>query len=168
MAATPENPLDRCAEKFRQTARVAWHQSGCAGQGIGRHHRRVRHRENPSRSNALWVCYRLIKARSWSTGKRWWVLRGGKLQAAQSKFGMLFQGGALFDSLPVWENICFGLLQEKRIVREQGPDIAADKLRMVGLRPDVRFEIPGRIVGRHAKARRPGAGHRQPAGHYFL
>ena len=74
-------------------------------------------------------------------------LRGNKLQKMQSKFGMLFQGGALFDSLPVWENICFGLLQEKRIVREQGPDIAADKLRMVGLRPDVGLKFPAELSG---------------------
>ena len=33
------------------------------------------------------------------------------------RFGMLFQGGALFDSLPVWENVAFGLIQGRNMVR---------------------------------------------------
>src|SRR5690349_4314103 len=64
-------------------------------------------------------------------------MSGSERQNVRSKFGMLFQGGALFDSLPVWENICFGLLQTQKIEREQAPDIAIQKLRMVGLGPDV-------------------------------
>jgi phospholipid/cholesterol/gamma-HCH transport system ATP-binding protein len=74
-------------------------------------------------------------------------LRGAALQEIQGKFGMLFQGGALFDSLPVWENICFGLLQMKRIEREQGVDIAREKLRMVGLGPDVALKFPAELSG---------------------
>ena len=34
-----------------------------------------------------------------------------------SRFGVLFQGGALFDSLTIWENISFGLLQEKNLIK---------------------------------------------------
>jgi phospholipid/cholesterol/gamma-HCH transport system ATP-binding protein len=74
-------------------------------------------------------------------------LRGAALQEAQGKFGMLFQGGALFDSLPVWENICFGLMQTKKIEREQGVDIATQKLRMVGLGPDVALKFPAELSG---------------------
>jgi phospholipid/cholesterol/gamma-HCH transport system ATP-binding protein len=68
-------------------------------------------------------------------------------QDIQKKFGMLFQGGALFDSLPVWENICFGLLQTKRIERDQARDIAVDKLRMVGLGADVATKLPAELSG---------------------
>lgn len=68
-------------------------------------------------------------------------------QEMQKKFGMLFQGGALFDSLPVWENICFGLLQTGRIERGQAMDIAIDKLRMVGLGPDVATKLPAELSG---------------------
>jgi phospholipid/cholesterol/gamma-HCH transport system ATP-binding protein len=68
-------------------------------------------------------------------------------QDMQKKFGMLFQGGALFDSLPVWENICFGLLQTGKIVREQAMDIAVDKLRMVGLGPEVATKLPAELSG---------------------
>jgi len=68
-------------------------------------------------------------------------------EKTRTKFGMLFQGGALFDSLPVWENICFGLLQTKQITREQGPDIAIEKLRMVGLKADVATKFPAELSG---------------------
>src|SRR5271154_7032422 len=39
----------------------------------------------------------------------------------RSRIGMLFQNGALFDSLPVWENIVFGLLAQQRLRRTDGP-----------------------------------------------
>jgi phospholipid/cholesterol/gamma-HCH transport system ATP-binding protein len=39
--------------------------------------------------------------------------------ALMDRIGMLFQNGALFDSLPVWENVCFKLLAQKRITRAQ-------------------------------------------------
>jgi phospholipid/cholesterol/gamma-HCH transport system ATP-binding protein len=53
----------------------------------------------------------------------------------------------LFDSLPVWENVCFGLLQTKKIAREQAPDIAVEKLRMVGLGADVATKLPAELSG---------------------
>jgi len=53
--------------------------------------------------------------------------------ALMGKFGMLFQGGALFDSMPVWENIAFGLIQGKKMNRDQAREIACEKLRQVGL-----------------------------------
>ena len=42
--------------------------------------------------------------------------------------GMLFQGGALFDSLPVWENVAFGLLSRKQCGREEAREIAVKNL----------------------------------------
>src|SRR5215469_12293091 len=42
-------------------------------------------------------------------------------EAARERIGMLFQNGALFDSLPVWENVVFGLLAQRRLNRADGP-----------------------------------------------
>lgn len=64
-----------------------------------------------------------------------------------AKFGMLFQGGALFDSLPVWENITFALLQNKRIERAAAKKLAADKLQSVGLKPEVATLWPAELSG---------------------
>lgn len=64
-----------------------------------------------------------------------------------SKFGMLFQGSALFDSLPVWENIAFGLLQNKKISRPEAKDLAIKKLASVGLKPDVADLFPSELSG---------------------
>ncbi len=49
------------------------------------------------------------------------------------KFGMLFQGAALFDSLPVWENVAFRLLQIERLGRGEARAKAIETLGMVGL-----------------------------------
>ena len=65
----------------------------------------------------------------------------------RSKIGMLFQGGALFDSLPVWHNICFELLQTGRLSRKEAPDIAADKISAVGLSPDTIYKYPAELSG---------------------
>ncbi|MDB5478005.1 MAG: ATP-binding cassette protein, partial [Alphaproteobacteria bacterium] len=68
-------------------------------------------------------------------------------RAVQNKFGMLFQGGALFDSLPVWRNVCFGLIQTGKIEIDQGVDTAIEKLRMVGLGSDVAMKFPAELSG---------------------
>ncbi|MEK9671011.1 MAG: ATP-binding cassette domain-containing protein [Rhodospirillaceae bacterium] len=51
--------------------------------------------------------------------------------------GMLFQSGALFDSVPVWENVAFGLLSRKQCGRDEAREIATRKLAMVGLKPAI-------------------------------
>ena len=53
------------------------------------------------------------------------------------QIGMLFQNAALFDSLPVWENVAFGLLAEKRCSRREAWQIAIDKMGLVGLKPEI-------------------------------
>lgn len=68
-------------------------------------------------------------------------------QEIMRKFGMLFQGGALFDSLPVWENITFALLQNKQISRAQAKELAVEKLKSVGLAPDVATLSPSELSG---------------------
>jgi phospholipid/cholesterol/gamma-HCH transport system ATP-binding protein len=63
------------------------------------------------------------------------------------KFGMLFQGAALFDSLPVWENVAFGLIQGRGMARAKARDIAIQKLAKVGLTEDVAFLSPSELSG---------------------
>ena len=56
--------------------------------------------------------------------------RGAKRDALLERFGMLFQGGALFDSMPVWRNVAFRLLQgKKKLPTDQAREIAVEKLR---------------------------------------
>ncbi|MEQ8813384.1 MAG: ATP-binding cassette domain-containing protein [Thalassobaculum sp.] len=68
-------------------------------------------------------------------------------EAYMRKFGMLFQGGALFDSLPVWENVAFGLIQAQRMDRPQAREIALQKLAQVGLGGDVATLSPSELSG---------------------
>ena len=63
------------------------------------------------------------------------------------KFGMLFQGGALFDSLRVWENVAFGLVQGRRMDRQQAKEIALAKLAAVGLDAEVGEMRPAELSG---------------------
>jgi phospholipid/cholesterol/gamma-HCH transport system ATP-binding protein len=63
------------------------------------------------------------------------------------KFGMLFQGAALFDSLSVWENVAFGPLAMKAIKRSEAKDIAIQKLALVGLGPEVADLGPAELSG---------------------
>ncbi len=63
------------------------------------------------------------------------------------KFGMLFQGAALFDSLPVWENVAFGLIQGEGHDRQHAKSIATQKLGAVGLSPDVGALYPAELSG---------------------
>ncbi len=63
------------------------------------------------------------------------------------KFGMLFQGAALFDSLPVWENVAFGLIQGSRMPRKQAREKAIEKLLAVGLKEEVADLSPSELSG---------------------
>ncbi len=63
------------------------------------------------------------------------------------KFGMLFQGGALFDSMKVWENIAFGLIQGKKMHRDEAHDIAIEKLKQVGLLAQTGNLYPAELSG---------------------
>ena len=65
-----------------------------------------------------------------------------------ARFGMLFQGGALFDSLHVWENVAFRLLRGSlKRPKAEAREIAIDKLRRVGLTPDVADLYPAELSG---------------------
>ena len=74
-------------------------------------------------------------------------LGGRKRDAYLRQFGMLFQGGALFDSLPVWENVAFGLIQGRGVSRAKAHDIALEKLAKVGLGEEVAQLSPAELSG---------------------
>jgi len=63
------------------------------------------------------------------------------------QFGMLFQGAALFDSLTVWENVAFGLIQGRGMARRKARDIAVEKLAKVGLGAEVAMLSPSELSG---------------------
>ena len=65
-----------------------------------------------------------------------------------ARFGMLFQGGALFDRLSVWQNVAFRLLRgAQKLPKAQAREIAIEKLRRVGLKPDVADLYPAELSG---------------------
>ncbi len=74
-------------------------------------------------------------------------LSGRDRAALLDRIGMLFQNGALFDSLPVWENVCFKLLAQKRITRRGARDAAAEALAQVGLAASVGELSPAELSG---------------------
>ena len=65
----------------------------------------------------------------------------------RGKFGMLFQGAALFDSIPVWHNVTFGLLATKSLARAHARDKAVETLSKVGLAADVADKYPAELSG---------------------
>jgi phospholipid/cholesterol/gamma-HCH transport system ATP-binding protein len=74
-------------------------------------------------------------------------LSQGERENLMQKFGMLFQGAALFDSLSVWENVAFGLIQGRNLDRKKAREIAIEKLGAVGLTPDVGDLRPAELSG---------------------
>ncbi|NSX54363.1 ABC transporter ATP-binding protein [Parasulfitobacter algicola] len=65
-----------------------------------------------------------------------------------ARFGMLFQGAALFDSLPVWQNVAFRLLRGSlKRPKAEAREIAIEKLRRVGLKADVADRLPAELSG---------------------
>jgi len=63
------------------------------------------------------------------------------------RFGMLFQGAALFDSLPVWHNVAFALIQAHRIGRHEARRTAIETLASVGLDESVADLFPAELSG---------------------
>jgi len=74
-------------------------------------------------------------------------MTGAQRERILRKFGMLFQGSALFDSLKVWENVAFGLIQGRGVERHKARDIAMEKLAQVGLGADVGELRPAELSG---------------------
>ncbi|MFZ8945259.1 MAG: ABC transporter ATP-binding protein [Paracoccaceae bacterium] len=65
-----------------------------------------------------------------------------------ARFGMLFQGCALFDSLTIWQNVAFRLLRGRlKKPQDEARAIAIEKLRRVGLKADVADKFPAELSG---------------------
>ncbi len=71
---------------------------------------------------------------------------GDQLTAIRRRFGMLFQNAALFDSMPVWQNVGFPLLQHTDMSRDEVMAVAEERLRWVGL-TDVLHLMPSELSG---------------------
>ncbi|OHT19495.1 ABC transporter ATP-binding protein [Edaphosphingomonas haloaromaticamans] len=69
------------------------------------------------------------------------------LARVRAKFGMLFQGSALFDSLPVWRNVTFALTQGRARDTARMRAIAQENLERVGLGPEVLNLRPSELSG---------------------
>ena len=75
-------------------------------------------------------------------------VESGDRDAFLARFGMLFQGAALFDSFTVWQNVAFRLLRGSlKRPKAEAREIAIEKLRRVGLTPDVADQFPGELSG---------------------
>jgi phospholipid/cholesterol/gamma-HCH transport system ATP-binding protein len=74
-------------------------------------------------------------------------LRHTARERLMQKFGMLFQGSALFDSLSVWENVAFGLIQGRGMDRQAAREVALAKLAAVGLGSEVSLLRPAELSG---------------------
>jgi phospholipid/cholesterol/gamma-HCH transport system ATP-binding protein len=69
------------------------------------------------------------------------------IEEMHSKMGMLFQGGALFDSLTVWENVAFDLIQNRGYKKKEARIVAIKVLRQVGLGSDIADLYPSELSG---------------------
>ena len=63
------------------------------------------------------------------------------------RFGMTFQFGALFDSLPIWENITFRLRQKVKMTKQEARQIAIDIVGQLGLGAHVVDQYPAELSG---------------------
>ena len=75
-------------------------------------------------------------------------VKNAERDAFLARFGMLFQGGALFDSLTIWQNVAFRLLRGRlEKPQDEARAIAIEKLRRVGLKADVADKFPAELSG---------------------
>ncbi len=74
-------------------------------------------------------------------------LTGARRDRVSAKFGMLFQGAALFDGMAVWQNVAFGLIAGHGMPKSAAKEVALDKLALVGLGPSVAEMSPADLSG---------------------
>jgi phospholipid/cholesterol/gamma-HCH transport system ATP-binding protein len=75
-------------------------------------------------------------------------VKGGDRETFLARFGMLFQGGALFDSLRVWENVAFRLMRGAHpLPKDRARAVALEKLARVGLGAAVADLYPAELSG---------------------
>ncbi|NBR40393.1 MAG: ATP-binding cassette domain-containing protein [Alphaproteobacteria bacterium] len=77
------------------------------------------------------------------------ILGGGRaaMEDLRRRFGMTFQFGALFDSLPIWENVTFRLRQQRKLNKAAARDIAVATVTDLGLAPHVIDQYPAELSG---------------------
>ena len=80
-------------------------------------------------------------------GKETTNLNSQERDKLMEKFGFLFQGGALFDSLSIWENVAFRLLYQKKMPKKEAREIAIQKLKAVGLSEKTADLFPSELSG---------------------
>jgi len=69
------------------------------------------------------------------------------LEDLRQRFGMTFQFGALFDSLPIWENVTFRLRHQRKLGKAAARDIAAQTITQLGLAASVIDQYPAELSG---------------------
>ena len=80
-------------------------------------------------------------------GKEVGELSQRELDELRKNIGYVFQEGALFDSMKVWENVGFYYLEHTDMPRDQIREIALEKLRLVDLDEDVLDLMPSELSG---------------------
>ncbi|MDH4229726.1 MAG: ABC transporter ATP-binding protein [Nitrospirota bacterium] len=75
------------------------------------------------------------------------ALGAADLVRVRRRFGMVFQGAALFDSMPVWQNVGFALLQHTGMPPDEVMEVARERLEWVGLSADVLPRMPAELSG---------------------
>ena len=132
---------------LRPQARPARARSRRPGRPLAGRHRRLGHRQVGADQVHPRASSRPTRARSRSTARRWSAPTARPLTRVRAKFGMLFQGAALFDSLPVWENVAFGLLAARHGPRARRRRSAIANLGSVGLGPEAADLFPAELSG---------------------
>ncbi len=69
------------------------------------------------------------------------------MEGLRRSFGMTFQFGALFDSLPIWENVTFRLRKQQKMSRNDARDLAVETITQLGLSPQVIDQYPAELSG---------------------
>jgi phospholipid/cholesterol/gamma-HCH transport system ATP-binding protein len=80
-------------------------------------------------------------------GRELTQLNDRELTKQRLRFGFLFQGAALFDSLSVYDNVAFGLREQRRLNEVQIRDVVRQRLQEVGLPPNVEPRKPAELSG---------------------
>ena len=73
-------------------------------------------------------------------------LKEKDLYRVRKRFGMLFQEGALFDSMNVGQNVAFPILEHRRLPFAEVKKLVSEKLELVGL-PDIEDKMPAELSG---------------------
>src|SRR5437588_9448735 len=82
----------------------------------------------------------------WIDGKNIPTLPERQLYKVRRKFGVLFQDGALFGSMSIYDNTAFPLREHTKKGEKEIKDIVMEKLEMVGL-IGAEKKLPGEISG---------------------